>query len=327
LITGVSLGILGYVLQFVDLRLCRIPGIGRSLTCSLTIGQFQSQYLVNIFNLFPGHALLSSLLTISRSPCRDMACFFAPLIPVPSTNINFGSDSSYIANNSKRPSELYMLVLQAIVYMLALAWKERRSGSGCGGGGGGAGGDVADHDNEDQDVREERRRVEQECDSGSPARSSHAISMCRLRKEYAPAIEPRHGCFSCCCCCCCCCCNRRSSGKLALHSQSLSVAPGECFGYLGINGAGKTTTLKILTGTVEATGGTATIAGSCVVRDRGAARQKTGYCPQFDALHDQVQRWFCCRPTIAKQVRERAVCVRVQPRLTSCRCFAWSDHS
>ena len=47
----------------------------------------------------------------------------------------------------------------------------------------------------------------------------------------------------------------------ALDKLSLQVEQGEVFGFLGPNGAGKTTTLKILTGLIFPTEGTATILG------------------------------------------------------------------
>ena len=45
----------------------------------------------------------------------------------------------------------------------------------------------------------------------------------------------------------------------ALDGLSLSVEPGQIFGFLGANGAGKTTTLKLLMGLIYPTGGTARI--------------------------------------------------------------------
>ena len=41
-----------------------------------------------------------------------------------------------------------------------------------------------------------------------------------------------------------------------IHFDMFYNSPFQCFGLLGINGAGKTTTFKILTGSLEATGGT-----------------------------------------------------------------------
>ena len=73
-------------------------------------------------------------------------------------------------------------------------------------------------------------------------------------------------------------------GTTVLHDLSLSVAPGEVFGFLGPNGAGKTTTVKILMGLVEPTAGTASIFG-LPAGDR-EARRLVGYLPENFRFHD-----------------------------------------
>lgn len=78
----------------------------------------------------------------------------------------------------------------------------------------------------------------------------------------------------------------RKLGKhLAVDGLCLGVSPGECFGLLGVNGAGKTTTFKMLTGDEWITGGDAFINGSSV---RWKLHKQIGYCPQFDALFDEL---------------------------------------
>jgi ABC-2 type transport system ATP-binding protein len=72
--------------------------------------------------------------------------------------------------------------------------------------------------------------------------------------------------------------------KVALHDLTLTVRPGEVFGFLGPNGAGKTTTIKILTGLVKATSGTAAIFGRSVTDF--AARARVGYLPEHFRFHD-----------------------------------------
>jgi ABC-2 type transport system ATP-binding protein len=72
--------------------------------------------------------------------------------------------------------------------------------------------------------------------------------------------------------------------KVALHDLTLTVRPGEVFGFLGPNGAGKTTTIKILTGLVTATAGEARIFGR-PVGDR-QARTQVGYLPEHFRFHD-----------------------------------------
>lgn len=72
---------------------------------------------------------------------------------------------------------------------------------------------------------------------------------------------------------------RRDAPKTAVKSLSLSVQPGEVFGFLGPNGAGKTTTMNVLLGFVQASGGTAHINGLEVSDPR--SRQKLGYLPEL----------------------------------------------
>jgi len=72
--------------------------------------------------------------------------------------------------------------------------------------------------------------------------------------------------------------------KVALHDLTLTVQPGEVFGFLGPNGAGKTTTIKILTGLVRATAGDAHIFGRAVSDRR--ARAQVGYLPEHFRFHD-----------------------------------------
>lgn len=72
----------------------------------------------------------------------------------------------------------------------------------------------------------------------------------------------------------------------AVDHISLGVPLGECFGLLGVNGAGKTTTFKMLTGDEIPTLGTASVDSFDIGTALNQVRQRTGYCPQFDALID-----------------------------------------
>jgi ABC-2 type transport system ATP-binding protein len=66
----------------------------------------------------------------------------------------------------------------------------------------------------------------------------------------------------------------------ALHGVSFSLQPGEVVGFLGPNGAGKSTTMKILTGFVAPSSGSALIAGHDLGQDPLACRRAIGYLPE-----------------------------------------------
>jgi ABC-2 type transport system ATP-binding protein len=66
----------------------------------------------------------------------------------------------------------------------------------------------------------------------------------------------------------------------ALHGVSFALNPGEVVGFLGPNGAGKSTTMKILTGFLAPSAGSATIAGHDLVTEPLACRRAIGYLPE-----------------------------------------------
>ena len=74
--------------------------------------------------------------------------------------------------------------------------------------------------------------------------------------------------------------------RLAVDRVSLEVEAGEVMGLLGPNGSGKTTILRVLTGYLRPSSGTAHIAGLDVVRDSLAARARVGYVPEEVPLYD-----------------------------------------
>ncbi|HYE04644.1 MAG TPA: ATP-binding cassette domain-containing protein, partial [Planctomycetota bacterium] len=66
----------------------------------------------------------------------------------------------------------------------------------------------------------------------------------------------------------------------ALKGVDLELARGEVVGFLGPNGAGKSTTMKILTGYLAPTSGTATICGHDLAAEPLACRRQIGYLPE-----------------------------------------------
>lgn len=79
-----------------------------------------------------------------------------------------------------------------------------------------------------------------------------------------------------------------SKHKVAVDKLSFTVDKGEVFGLLGINGAGKTTTFKMLAGEIISTSGEAYFCGLKISDNLGAVRKQLGYCPQFDALFENL---------------------------------------
>ncbi|VEN45882.1 unnamed protein product [Callosobruchus maculatus] len=75
---------------------------------------------------------------------------------------------------------------------------------------------------------------------------------------------------------------------LAVNGLSVGVKRYECFGLLGANGAGKTTTFKMLTGDVRMTYGEGWIMGYRIRKEMRKIHKVIGYCPQFDALLDEL---------------------------------------
>lgn len=66
----------------------------------------------------------------------------------------------------------------------------------------------------------------------------------------------------------------------AVNGITFKVPKGQILGFLGPNGAGKSTTMKMLTGFIEPSGGTASIGGKDVVKDSLAVRKQIGYLPE-----------------------------------------------
>ncbi|MHA6494298.1 ABC transporter ATP-binding protein [Pseudomonas borbori] len=73
---------------------------------------------------------------------------------------------------------------------------------------------------------------------------------------------------------------KRFAQKIAVDDLSFRVQPGEVLGFLGPNGAGKSTTMKMLTGFLAPTSGTASILGFDIRQDRLKAQRQIGYLPE-----------------------------------------------
>ena len=77
----------------------------------------------------------------------------------------------------------------------------------------------------------------------------------------------------------------------AVNDVSLRIGRGEFFAMLGPNAAGKTTTIKLLTGLMKPTCGSARICGFDVQTQPLEARRRMAYVPDFPFLYDKLTAW------------------------------------
>ncbi|MBC6435458.1 ABC transporter ATP-binding protein [Nostoc sp. HG1] len=105
----------------------------------------------------------------------------------------------------------------------------------------------------------------------------------------------------------------------AIADVTFSVEPGEILGFLGPNGAGKTTTMRILSGYLPATSGTAKVAGFEVHEDSMAVRQRIGYLPESPPLYpDMTVEGYLSFVAQIKGVNAGDRPQRIQSALTRC---------
>jgi ABC-2 type transport system ATP-binding protein len=77
----------------------------------------------------------------------------------------------------------------------------------------------------------------------------------------------------------------------ALRQVSFDVQKGEILGFLGPNGAGKTTMMRILTGYMPPSSGTARVAGFDVFDESIEVRRRIGYLPETVPLYTEMSVW------------------------------------
>lgn len=115
---------------------------------------------------------------------------------------------------------------------------------------------------------------------------------------------------------------KRYAGHTAVADISFTVARGEIVGLLGENGAGKSTTMRILSGFLPATSGTAHVAGRDVFFDSREVRRRIGFMPENNPLHNEmrVREYLKFRARLKglgrTRTRERVACVMEQCSLT-----------
>jgi ABC-2 type transport system ATP-binding protein len=83
--------------------------------------------------------------------------------------------------------------------------------------------------------------------------------------------------------------SKRYGRHSAVDQISFKAGKGKIIGFLGPNGAGKTTTLRMLTGYLPPTSGSAEVAGYDIYRQSVEARRKIGYMPENVPLYDEMR--------------------------------------
>ena len=77
---------------------------------------------------------------------------------------------------------------------------------------------------------------------------------------------------------------RQYGALTAINKVSFTVKFGEVVGFLGPNGAGKSTTMRILSGIMSATSGSAWVGGICAAQNPHEVKRKVGYMPENNPL-------------------------------------------
>ncbi|MCK5634476.1 MAG: ABC transporter ATP-binding protein [Anaerolineales bacterium] len=82
--------------------------------------------------------------------------------------------------------------------------------------------------------------------------------------------------------------HRYYNGVKAVQGISFDVNDGEIFGFLGPNGAGKSTTIKVLTGQLRPTSGSAEVVGCDVVEERQELKPQIGVVFEYQNLYERL---------------------------------------
>jgi ABC-2 type transport system ATP-binding protein len=81
---------------------------------------------------------------------------------------------------------------------------------------------------------------------------------------------------------------KRFGTQIAVDDLSFEVPAGQIVGFLGPNGAGKSTTLKMLTGMIEPSAGTAAVCGFDVRREPIEVKRRVGLVPESGAVFESL---------------------------------------
>src|SRR5438132_2274427 len=80
----------------------------------------------------------------------------------------------------------------------------------------------------------------------------------------------------------------RFGTQTAVDALSFDIPAGQIVGFLGPNGAGKSTTLKMLTGMIEPSSGTATVCGFDLGTQALEVKRRVGFVPESGAVFESL---------------------------------------
>ena len=107
---------------------------------------------------------------------------------------------------------------------------------------------------------------------------------------------------------------------LAIENVNFEVKKGEIVGFLGPNGAGKTTTMRVITGFLPPTSGSALVAGYDLVEQSIQARSHIGYLPETVPLYtDMTVEDYLSFMGAIRGMKQRTIKARVDYAIDACR--------
>ncbi len=112
----------------------------------------------------------------------------------------------------------------------------------------------------------------------------------------------------------------------AVDHIDLDVPTGQVFGVLGPNGAGKTTTMRMITGLIEPTAGSISIAGFDLEKDTVDAKKVTGFIPDRPYVYDKLTAFEYLRFIGGLYgMTEKRIAARIDELLTLFELREWSN--
>ena len=101
--------------------------------------------------------------------------------------------------------------------------------------------------------------------------------------------------------------SKHFGSQKALNEVSFEISRGEIVGFLGPNGAGKSTLMKILTGYLQADGGSAEVSGFSLEKQTAEIQKRIGYLPEHNPLYTEmfVREYLRFNASVYKIDKER----------------------